>query len=151
MQSELVIVFHDLSHSKAIEDNLRERVAKLESLHDRLISCRVVVEAPHRHHHKGTAYIVRIDLKVPGGELLINRTPKHLAAAKPAKGEEPDKTVTERHGPSKHAAHEDVYVAIRDAFNAAERKLRDHARRHSGAAKLHAARGRSQTNASGSI
>src|SRR4030095_15113929 len=47
------------------------------------------------------------------------------------------KARAESHEPSKHAAHEDVYVAIRDAFNAAGRKLQDYARRHSGAVKVH--------------
>lgn len=101
------------------------------------MGCRVIVEAPHRHHHKGKAYLVRIDLTVAGGELVVNRAPKRLAAAKPNGGKDPDKEFAEVHEPSKHAAHEDIYVAIRDAFNAAARKLQDHARRRRGKVKLH--------------
>ncbi len=137
MEIPLKITFRDMAPSPAIEANIREKAAKLDTLYDRIMSCRVIVEAPHRHHHKGKTYEVRIDLTVPGGELVINRAPKRLAAAKLKHSEEPEKNFAELHEPSKHAAHEDVYVAIRDAFNAAGRKLQDHARRQSGKVKVH--------------
>lgn len=136
MNIPLKITFRNMPPSKAIEDNVREKAAKLDSFSDRIMSCRVIVEAPHRHHHKGKAYEVRIDLTVPGAELVINRAPKRLAAAKLELASD-EKALAESHEPSKHAAHEDVYVAIRDAFNAAGRKLQDYARRHSGAVKVH--------------
>jgi cold shock CspA family protein len=123
--------------SPAIEDNIRERAAKLDSLFDGIMSCRVTVEAPHRRHHKGKAYVVRIDMTVPGGELVINRAPKRLEAAKASHPDELEKDLAESHEPSKHAAHEDIYVAIRDAFNAAGRKLQDFARRRRGKIKVH--------------
>ena len=120
MNIPLKITFRNMPPSKAIEDNVREKAAKLDSFSDRIMSCRVIVEAPHRHHHKGKAYEVRIDLTVPGAELVINRAPKRLAAAKLELASD-EKALAESHEPSKHAAHEDVYVAIRDAFNAAVR------------------------------
>ncbi len=95
---------------------------KLESFCDRITSCRVIVEAPHRHHHKGKAFQVRIDLSAPGREIVINRAPKRLSAAKLTESRQVEKNFMENHRPSKHAAHEDVYVAIRDAFNAAGTK-----------------------------
>jgi ribosome-associated translation inhibitor RaiA len=134
---EIPITFRNILPSQAIEDNTREKASKLESFYDRIMSCRVIVEAPHRHHRKGKAYEVRIDLTVPGGELVINRSPKRLNAAKSRLAEPPETKLIESHEPSKHGAHRDVYVAIRDAFNAAGRKLQDHARRQSGAVKLH--------------
>ena len=137
MEIPLKITFRDMAPSPAIEANIRERAAKLESFYDRIMSCRVIVEAPHRHHHKGKSYEIRIDLTVPGGELVINRAPKRLAAVKQRGTDEPDKDFVERHEPNKHAAHEDIYVAIRDAFSAAGRKLQDFARRQSGAVKVH--------------
>jgi cold shock CspA family protein/ribosome-associated translation inhibitor RaiA len=99
--------------SEAIETNIREKAVKLDSFYDRIMSCRVVVEAPHRHHRKGKLYHVRVDMTMPGGELVINREP------------------------SKRAAHKDVYVAIRDAFDAARRQLQDFARRQRGTLKVH--------------
>ncbi|MEO6162561.1 MAG: HPF/RaiA family ribosome-associated protein [Candidatus Binatia bacterium] len=137
MKIPLQITFRHMPPSPAIEENIREKAAKLDDLHDGIMGCRVAVEAPHRHHHKGKAYVVRIDLTVPGGELVINREPKRLVAKKANGAEEPEGNFTELHEPSKHAAHEDVYVAIRDAFNAAGRKLQNHARRRRGQVKVH--------------
>ncbi len=137
MKIPLQVKFRNMPRSQAIEDNIREKVSKLESFYDRIMSCQVIVEAPHRHHRKGKAYEVRIDLTVPGGELVINRSPKSLKPAKSSVAEQPETKLIENHEPSKHGAHADVYVAIRDAFNAAGRKLQDHARRQSGATKLH--------------
>ena len=113
MELPLQITFRNMSPSDVIETSIRERAGKLDSFYERIMGCRVVVEAPHRHHHKGRLYHIRIDITVPGGELVVNREP------------------------SKHAAHEDVYVAIRDAFDAARRKLQDYGRRQRGVVKAH--------------
>jgi cold shock CspA family protein/ribosome-associated translation inhibitor RaiA len=138
MNIPLQITFRNMTPSEAIEANIREKAAKLDTFYERIMGCRVTVEAPHRHQRKGKAYVVRIDLTVPGGELVINRAPKRVAGVKTiAKGDETVPTVS--HEPSKHGAHEDVYVAIRDAFNAAGRRLQDYARRHGGTVKLHEA------------
>lgn len=101
--------------SEAIENNIRDKAAKLNGFYDKIMGCRVLLEAPHRHHHKGKLYHVRIDLTLPGGEIVINREP------------------------SRHASHEDVYVAIRDAFAAARRKLQDFIRHRRGVLKVHEA------------
>ena len=137
MEIPLKITFRNMAPSKAIEASTREKAGKLESFYDHITSCRVMVEAPHRHHHKGKAYQVRIDITVPGGELVINRAPKRLKAAKVPPATRIEKDFSESHEPSKHGAHADLYVAIRDAFNAAARKLQDHARRQRGKVKLH--------------
>lgn len=137
MQIPLQITFRNMPRSNAIEENIREKTAKLESFFDGITSCRVIVEAPHRHNYKGKAYVVRIDMSVPGDELVINRAPKRLDAAKTADPQELETDLAESHEPSKHAAHEDVYVAVRDAFNAAGRKLRNYVRRRRGKTKAH--------------
>lgn len=137
MQNSLQITFRNMPRSEAIEENIREKAAKLDGLFDGITSCRVIVEAPHRRHYKGKAYVVRIDIAVPGDELVINRAPKRLDAAKAADPEELETNLAESHEPSKHAAHEDAYVAVRDAFNAATRKVRDYARRRRGKVKVH--------------
>jgi cold shock CspA family protein len=137
MEIPLQITFRNMPRSQAIENNIREKASKLESFYDRIMSCRVIVEAPHRRHRKGKTYEVRIDLTVPGGELVINHSPKRLKAVKSSLAEPPETKLIESHKPSKQGAHADAYVAIRDAFNAAGRKLQDHARRRSGAVKRH--------------
>ena len=76
MKIPLQITFRNMPPSEAIENNVREKAAKLDSLYDGIMSCRIIIEAPHRHHHKGKAYQVSIDMTVPGGELVVNRAPQ---------------------------------------------------------------------------
>ncbi|MCU0839618.1 MAG: HPF/RaiA family ribosome-associated protein [Rhodospirillales bacterium] len=102
MQMPLDIDFQNLEPSDFVASRIRERAAKLKHLSDRVTSCRVVVQAPHRHHQKGNAYHVRILLRLPSDEIVVSRDP------------------------GDHRAHDDVYVAIRDAFDAAERQLKTH-------------------------
>ena len=116
MEHPLQISFRGVTSTEAIEAKVQERAARLERYHDQIMSCRVMIESPHRHQHQGKLYHVRIDLTVPGAELVVSREP-------PA-----------------HHEHEDVYVAIRDAFDAAQRRLEDHARVRRGAVKVHADR-----------
>jgi len=113
MKLPLEIVFHNLEPSDAIEAKVRERADRLEKFYKNIMSCRVVVEAGHKHHHKGNLYHVRVDVTAPDTELVASREPKA------------------------HHAHEDVYVAIRDAFDAMRRQLEDYARRRRGNVKTH--------------
>jgi ribosomal subunit interface protein len=116
MQLPLQITFKNMDASPAVEAAVREHADRLDTFFDRITSCRVVVEAPHRHERKGKLYEVRIDLTVPGREIAV------------------------AHSGPRNQAHEDVYIAIRDAFNAAGRMLEDHARRARGNVKHNRAR-----------
>lgn len=115
MQLPLQIVFRDLPRSDAIESAVREKAEKLDQFFDRIMSCRVTVGLIQKHKHQGKLFNIRVDLTVPGSEIVVNR----------------DRA-------------EDIYVAIRDAFDHAKRKLEDHARRARGQTKAHEpeARGR---------
>jgi cold shock CspA family protein/ribosome-associated translation inhibitor RaiA len=137
MENPLQITFRNMPRSAAIEEAIREKAKKLDSYYDRILGCHVVIEAPHRRHHKGKAYLVRIDLTVPRGELVVNRGRNRLNAAKIRDLELAGQDFAESHEPGKHAAHADLYVAIRDAFNSAARKLRDYARKRRGEVKAH--------------
>jgi len=137
MKFPLQIKFHNMPPSQAVENNIRDKASKLNLFYDRITSCRVVVKAPHRHHRKGKVYEVHIDLTVPAGEVVINRLPKGLRTATAPVTDGLETQLIESHEPTRNGAHMDVYVAIRDAFNAAGRKLQDYARRQSGAVKLH--------------
>jgi hypothetical protein len=77
------------------------------------MSCRVVVGAPNRRQRSGRRYHVSIDLKLPGHEIAINRDP------------------------SQNRAHEDVYVAVRDAFEALVRRIEEVSRQQLGDIKTH--------------
>ena len=103
-----------MESSDAVTARIRERAGELERFFDRIISCRVVVECRHPRRQQGNLFRVRIDLKVPGREITVGRDP------------------------AAHKAHEDIYVAIRDAFDAARRVLEDHVRERRGEVKLHA-------------
>ena len=104
MQLPLEIRFHNVDRSAAVEAAVREAAAKLEQFADTIMSCRVTVEGPHKRHQQGNLYAVRVDVRYAGGEVVASREP------------------------SAHHAHEDVYVAVRDAFKAARRQLQDRVR-----------------------
>ncbi|MBI3530825.1 MAG: ribosome-associated translation inhibitor RaiA [Betaproteobacteria bacterium] len=109
MQTPVQIIFHEVAHSPALESLIREKAGKLGTIFPRLIRCHVSIEQPHRHQQQGRLFNVRIALQVPGDELVINR------------GE-----------------HEDVYVALRDAFDAARRQIEEHAQKMRREVKHHA-------------
>ncbi len=113
MRTPLEVSFHQMEPSAALESRIREKAEKLDQCYDRIIGCRVVVEAPHSHQHQGRLFAVRIHIKVPEAELVVNK---------------------DQH--DKHS-HEDAYVALRDAFDAALRMLEEYARRQRGEVKLH--------------
>ncbi|MDE3021470.1 MAG: ribosome-associated translation inhibitor RaiA [Pseudomonadota bacterium] len=108
MQIPLQITLRDIEHSDALEKHIRDKAKKLEEFFDHITSCRVMVELPHKHHHQGKQYNVRIEISVPGHEIVANR---------------------------EYA--EDVYVALRDTFDAAIRQLEDYARKIRGDIKKH--------------
>jgi cold shock CspA family protein len=116
MQTEPQITFDDIPVDESVRAATLEHIDQLERLSDRITGCHVVIGQPHRHHREGRLYSVRVDVRVPGGEIVVNR--EH---------------------PLDHA-HEDVHVAIRDAFAAARRRLEDHVRRLRGVEKRHVAR-----------
>jgi ribosomal subunit interface protein len=102
------ITIRDIASSPAIETLIRKRAEKLNQFYDRVNSCRVVVELLQKHKHQGKLYNVRIDLTVPGKELVVTRK-----------------------------FDQDIYVAIRDAFDAIVRQLEDHSRKRHGRVKTH--------------
>lgn len=76
------------------EANIRERIDRLHRFNDRILSCRVIVEAPEVHRRQGGPFAVSIQLEVPGPDIVVNRQQA-----------------------------DDLRVAIRLAFEAAQRKL----------------------------
>jgi cold shock CspA family protein/ribosome-associated translation inhibitor RaiA len=128
----LQIAFRNMKSSDAVEARVREEVQKLETFYNRITRCRVIVEIPHRHHRKGDLYHVRIDMTVPGAELVVKREPSLRAALRQTDSEKHSKSYEPR------AAHKDIFVVIRDAFKEARRQLQDFARRERGDIKLHA-------------
>jgi ribosomal subunit interface protein len=108
MQRPLQIVIRDMPHSEAVEIHIKEKVEKLESFYAHIVGCKVTLEIAGKHKHQGKLFNVRLDISVPGAELVVNRD-----------------------------LHENLYAALRDAFDAAKRKLEDYARRQRGDTKIH--------------
>ena len=113
MAANLQITFRDFEPPLLAEERIGDKFDRLVTIYPPITACRVVAEAPHRHHKKGRLYSVHIELVVPGGEVAVNRDHN-----------------------DKHS-HEDFFVALRDAFNAAERQLREHSQRIHGRTKTH--------------
>ena len=111
MPIPLQITIRDVEHSEALETHIRDKVNKLDEFFEHIMSCRVVVEVPHKHHRQGKEFNVRIDIGVPGSEIVVN-----------------------------HDHGEDVYVALRDAFDATKRRLEDYARKIRGDVKKHSSK-----------
>jgi cold shock CspA family protein len=114
VQIPLQVTFRGIDPSPALEARARELADRLEKFSPTIMHCHVIIEAPHRHKHQGEIYDVRIDITVPDKEIAIRHT-----------------------RPADHA-HEDPYVAMRDAFKAARRKLQDYERERRGDVKTHA-------------
>jgi len=114
MQVPLQITFRNTETSEAVEADIRKRVDKLNRHHGGMISCRVIVEAPLQHQQKGGLFKVRIDISCQEGKLEVNRDPD-----------------------ARNRAHQDVYVALRDAFAAADRQLEAYTCRRKGEVKAH--------------
>jgi cold shock CspA family protein len=98
------ITFQDFPESDAVWIATQKRIEKLERFFSRIIRCEVVISCPHRHRHSDRLYHVQIHIVIPGDDVIVNRSPLQ------------------------NEAHRDVYVAIRDSFNAAERILQDRIR-----------------------
>ena len=108
MNQPLQISAHKFTLTESIRDAIQERAGKLDSLYDKIISCRVVVDIPHQHKNTGILYNAQIDLTIPGRELVVTNEP-----------------------------HEDLYVAINDAFDAMERQLKEQESKIRGHIKHH--------------
>ena len=96
------IHFHGIEKSEAIEDRVREKVSKLEKHCGRMTRCRVVLEAPHRSPQKPKVFQIKIEISMPRLQPIV--------------------VCHEREGSH---AHEELPLAIRDAFDAALRKVDD--------------------------
>lgn len=111
----LHVVFRHMDPSPAVEARIREHVDRLERIYGRITSAQVAVEAPHRHNRQGRLFSVRLNLSTPGRPVVVT------------------------HEGRLNHAHEDLYVALRDAFDAAARQLDTHAEKLRGEVKSAAA------------
>ncbi len=109
MQIPLQITFRNLPRSEPLEARIREKARRLEGFHSHITACRVTVEEIDRHRQQGKQFRIRIDVRVPEHEIVVDRD-----------------------------HDEDVYVALGVAFDAAARQLEDVVRIQRGDVKAHA-------------
>lgn len=102
MATPVQLTFRDFPPCPSVTDHVQRRATKLETYFDRLMTCHVVVEEPHRRSRHGQKFHVRIDMHVPGKELVVSKTSA-------------DST-------------EDLHATIDEAFGEAERVLDHHAK-----------------------
>lgn len=87
------INFHGIEHSDSVEASVHRWVARIEHLYDRVTKCGVTLSQPHKRHRHGSEFSVSVVMEVPGDVVVA------------------------------HVEHEDVYVAVADAFRTARRQL----------------------------
>jgi len=104
----LQITGHGMELSEELREEITERANRLDKFYDRIMRCKVIAEESKRHPHEGKLYSVHIIMTVPGGEIVTRRE-----------------------------QNDDLLVAMRDSFAAAQRKLEDFAREQRGDIKIH--------------
>jgi len=104
MSFPLQITFRHMPPSRFFENRIRELARRLEKFSGQITSCQVIIQQPHQHSAQGSLFDVHINITIPDAVIAIHRA--HAADPR----------------------HADAYVALRDAFSAARRKLQEHER-----------------------
>lgn len=107
------ITFRDFKESDAVWISVQNRIEKLQHFFEGIIRCEVTLSCPHRHRHADRLFNIKIHIAIPGDDIIVNRNP------------------------SQDESHTDIYVAIRDSFDAAERILQDKVRKFRNMTKVH--------------
>jgi cold shock CspA family protein len=127
------VTFRNIQPREALEEAVRERAAWLETFYPDIVGCRVLIETPHRHREQGQHVRVCIELSLPGKDVVVNHEPTLHGTLKDVEEEAHHKD------DDIEAVHKYVEVAVREAFDAARRRLQDGARRQRGDVKAHQA------------
>lgn len=99
MNNPVQITFRNMDPSRALTEVIEERAARLDHYWNRIIGCRVAVEAPHRVNGHSPGYHVRLEISVPGKDIVVGKEP------------------------SASMVHDDVYTAVNLVFDTAKRQL----------------------------
>ncbi|HEY5617809.1 MAG TPA: HPF/RaiA family ribosome-associated protein [Vicinamibacterales bacterium] len=127
------VTFRNMQPLEALEETIRARAAWLETFYPDIVGCRVLVETPHRHREHGQHIRVRVELSLPGEDVVVSHEPTLHATLKDVEGEAHHKD------DDIEAVHKYAEVAVREAFDAARRRLQDSARRQRADVKTHEA------------
>ena len=128
MTKPVQITARDVEVLPVLEEEIRSRAAWLETFHPGIVGCHVVLERPHRHRKHGQPLHVRIELSLPGEDVVVNHEPTLQRTARQ----------TSRKSDESDSRHEDLRVALHEAFDVARRRLEDATRRQRGDVKTRA-------------
>ncbi len=120
------VTFRNIEGQSGLEEYVQKEAAKLERFYNRISSCRVMVERPQKAA-SSKLYHVRIDLGLPGGELVVKHAPSLHGTLKHAKEAE------SRREAESVLLHKNPKRAIHEAFQEIGRRLQDRTRRQAGA------------------
>ena len=98
--------FKDFPATDSLREAVEKRADKVKTRYPEISTFEVVLAAPHQHKHQGNLFTCHIEVHLPRVEPIVID-----------------------HDPDDNHAHEDAYVAIRDAFKALEKRL-EHATAH---------------------
>jgi cold shock CspA family protein len=127
------ITFRRVPRTAALEAGIAQHLEKLRTFAPAILSARVIVEPAVRHRRAGNPYHVRIDLSVPGENIVVSHEASLRPAARAAAAQ------ATRKQDETQPAHKYLEIAIADAFAAARRRLQDRVRRRRGSVKAHEA------------
>lgn len=133
MQEALQITCRDFALTEWMDRRIRDEVAALERYYPRILGCRVTLERAHRRHASGNRFRVRIDLALPGGDIVVSHLPSLHARLKAIAVEAPVKQF------ETDPARRHLIVAIDEAFETMRRRLQNFAARQQGEVKTHEA------------
>lgn len=126
------ITYRNMEPSPSVTARIRAEAAKLDRYFNRITSCRVSVEAPHRHQKWGELFHIRVELGVPRGEIVVGHEPglHHNISAHGELARNSKRVETNR-------PHKDIYITIADTFKAVRRRLQHRVQRLRGEVKMH--------------
>ena len=94
MKPAVDVLYRDLDYSPALNETITKKLEKLNRFSDQIMHSRVVLDAPHNHKHKGKQFRASIEIDIKGHPIAVTQD------------------------------NESIHVAVRDAFNSAERKVK---------------------------
>lgn len=125
------VTFRNMRPNAPLEALVQARADWLETFYPNIVGCRVLVEVPHRHRGHGQHVHVRVELALPGEDVVVSHAPT-LHARLTDREESSHRKAADIEG-----VHEHAEVAVREAFDAARRRLQDTVRRQRGDVKVH--------------
>lgn len=96
------IAYRGIDKTPALEALVAEKIDKLEKFYSQISSCHLAIEKVHDHPEQGSPYRVRIDITVPEDrEIVVDKSPDHGKQNQP------------------------LEALIREAFDVANRQLKE--------------------------